>query len=50
MSMFNTEDLCLPCTEKERQHPMYKAALEAEFQATRSGDLNFPGVGKPADL
>jgi predicted sulfurtransferase len=50
MSRFNTDTICMPCKDKERAHPDYKRAEEAELAAVRSGDYNFPGIGKPADL
>ncbi|MBD5585623.1 MAG: gamma-glutamylcyclotransferase [Clostridia bacterium] len=50
MSMFNTETLCMDCLEKERRHPDYKKARDAEHAAIYSGDYNFPGIGKPEDL
>jgi len=50
MSYFNTDDCCLDCLEKERQHPDYKRAKEAEMRAVQRGDYNFPGVGRPSDL
>lgn len=49
-SYFNTEMLCGLCVEKEQAHPKYKEAVEAENQAVRQGDYNFPGIGKPPDL
>ncbi len=50
MSRFNTEMICGPCETRERAHPAYPPAAQAELEAVRRGDLNFPGVGKPADL
>lgn len=50
MSMFNTETICLDCSAKEGRHPQYQAAVDAEAAAVRSGNLNFRGIGKPADL
>jgi len=50
MSMFNQEDICLPCKDTERAHPEYKAAQDAELAAVKSGDMNFPGIGLPEDL
>lgn len=49
-SMFNTQEICMECKKKERQHPMYEAAREAERQAVLRGDYNFPGIGKPENL
>lgn len=46
MSMFNTQLICLKCEEKEREHPRYKAACDAEIAACQKGDFNFPGIGR----
>jgi hypothetical protein len=48
--MFNTEQICLDCKEREEQHPRYEEARRAEAEAVRRGELNFPGIGKPEDL
>ena len=50
MSMFNTEDVCLECAEKERAHPKYEEARRIEAEHVRQGDYNFPGIGLPEDL
>lgn len=50
MSRFNTQIICMSCEEAERKHPKYAEAAEAEFQACKRGDYNFPGVGLPPDL
>jgi len=50
LSMFNTQLLCVPCKDKEEQHPSYKAACEAERSANAVGNYNFPGIGLPDDL
>lgn len=50
MSYFNEDVLCMECDEKERAHPKFKEALEADQRAVRAGNYNFPGIGKPADL
>lgn len=49
-SMFNTETICMACKERERKHPKYAEAREAERQAVLNGDYNFAGIGKPDDL
>lgn len=49
-SMFNTEMICMDCKSKERNHPKYAEAREAERQAVLSGNYNFQGIGKPNDL
>jgi len=45
MSMFNTQEICIPCKELERERPDYKAAVEAEENAMKSGNYNFTGIG-----
>jgi hypothetical protein len=50
MSMFNTDVICSDCKRKEREHPDYEKALDADVEAIRGGDYNFKGVGRPTDL
>jgi hypothetical protein len=45
MSMFDTATICLVCKGKERQHPDYRKALEADRDAIRHGEVNFKGIG-----
>jgi hypothetical protein len=50
MSYFNTEEICFECVEKERAHPAFERARDAELKACQGGNFNFPGIGLPADL
>lgn len=50
MSIFNTQMICMDCEQKERAHPRFEEAMDAEMEALRSGNFNFPGIGKPSDL
>lgn len=50
MSMFNIQEICVDCEEKERKHPNYPKAVQAEHSACISGNFNFPGIGLPNDL
>lgn len=50
MSMFNEDMICLSCKKKEEDHPAYKEAREAEYNAVRSGNRYFAGIGKPYGL
>lgn len=50
MSMFNTQMICSECVEKERNHPLYKNAVETERNEYLKGNRNFTGIGLPADL
>jgi hypothetical protein len=47
MSMFNEDIICMTCKEKEKQHPEYKRATDAEISAVRAGNYNFKGIGLP---
>jgi hypothetical protein len=49
-SWFNTETICMECSRKEREHPLFPAAKAAEEAACARGDFNFPGIGLPDDL
>ena len=50
MSFFNTDWICIECNKKETAHPEYAKAKEAEVKEIINGNLNFKGIGKPADL
>jgi hypothetical protein len=45
MSMFNTDDICTECKDKEIEHPHYKKALFAEIAEIKNGNYNFKGIG-----
>lgn len=45
MSRFNTQQICLDCEEAEKKRSDYKMAADAEIEACRRGDFNFPGIG-----
>ncbi len=47
MSRFNTQCLCMACDDEEREHPDYRKAADAELEAVKCGNRNFPGVGWP---
>lgn len=50
VSYFNTQTICLDCATKERAHPKFIEARDAECAAVERGDLNFPGIGCPPEL
>lgn len=50
MSFFNTDTCCPDCISRERRHPEYGRARQAEEAALRAGDRNFPGIGLPPEL
>lgn len=47
MSMFNTDILCMGCHGREREHPDFAKARDAEHEAVKAGNTDFPGVGLP---
>lgn len=49
-SFFNTDQICLPCSKREREHPQYEEARRVESEQVRQGNYNFQGVGLPSDL
>jgi recombinational DNA repair protein (RecF pathway) len=49
-SWFNQEMICLECNEKERAHPAFETAKQAEREAVLQGNYNFVGIGKPQEL
>ena len=50
MSMFNTQNICTECVEKEQSHPLYAKAVQTERDEYLKGNRNFEGIGLPADL
>lgn len=49
-SYFNTQQICMECDKKERDHPDFARAREVELEAVKRGNYNFRGVGLPVDL
>lgn len=45
MSMFNTQVICMPCKEEEKENPRYMEAVEADRKAIMKGNYNFRGIG-----
>ncbi len=45
MSKFNLDCICDACKRAERKHPDYAKACEAEENAVKRGERNFPGIG-----
>ena len=43
MSRFDESCLCISCSDKERQDPYYKKAVEADHEHIRRGEYNFKG-------
>jgi len=50
LSMFNTQELCPECQEKEKAHPDYKHACEVERDQALKGNRFFEGIGLPDDM
>jgi hypothetical protein len=50
MSYFNTDTICMDCRDREKAHPNYEQAREADNAACRQGNYNFSGIGRPSDL
>jgi len=45
MSMFNEQEICMDCKDKERARPDYKQAQEAERAQVQQGNYNYKGIG-----
>lgn len=45
MSMFNTDCICLKCSDEEIKRKDYKKAVEADHKQIISGNYNFKGIG-----
>lgn len=50
MSLFNSQVICMRCKAVESKHPKYEHARDAEMDAVKMGDLNYPGIGLPPEL
>ena len=44
LSMYSTECICLTCKEKEKARQDYKAAVQAELDEVKKGNLNYKGI------
>lgn len=44
MSVFNTDTICIPCKEKEKEDPDYQLAVDTEADEVRKGNYNYPGI------
>lgn len=50
MSRFNTQEICEICEKEEKAHPQYPDAKAIEQAEVDKKNLNYPGIGLPADL
>lgn len=46
MSMYNEDCICMKCKDAERKRSDYKTAFDADLEAVKKGNYNFPGIGK----
>jgi len=44
MSMFNTDCICMACSNKEKLDKDYKKAVEADHEQIKKGNYNFEGI------
>ena len=44
MSMFNTDCICMKCSEKEKHEEDYDAAVKADHEQIRKGNYKFKGI------
>ena len=44
MSVFNTDTICIPCKDKEKEDPDYQLAVDTEAAEVRKGNYNYPGI------
>ena len=42
--MFSTDCICILCSDKEKQDPDYKKAVEAEHEQIKLGNYNYAGL------
>jgi len=46
MSAFNLDCICMDCKAKEKQDKDYDKAVQADIEAIKKGNYNFPGIRK----
>ncbi|MFZ7103015.1 MAG: gamma-glutamylcyclotransferase [Peptococcaceae bacterium] len=44
MSYFNTDTICLECSEKEKQHPLYEHAVQKDRAEFADGNYYYDGL------
>ena len=47
-SWFNTDMICLECSNKERLHPDFENAKRKALDAEKNGNYNYEGIGSNA--
>jgi hypothetical protein len=43
--MFNTQIICIPCKDEEKENPRYAEAVRIEREEVLKGNRNFEGIG-----
>ena len=46
MSAFNLDCICMDCKAKEKQDKDYDKAVQADIEAIKKENYNFPGIRK----
>ena len=46
MSMFNTAEICLDCSDAEQKDPRFEEARKADEAQIKAGNYNFKGIGR----
>lgn len=44
MSWFNTDVICMDCSDLEKEDPDYESAKEYESEEVKKGNTNFKGI------
>ena len=44
MSAFNSQCICISCSDKEKQDPDYEKARKAEHEEIKKGNYNYQGI------
>ena len=44
VGIFNTDTICIPCKDKEKEDPDYQFAVDTEAAEVRKGNYNYPGI------
>lgn len=50
LSVFNEQNICVFCKEKEEKHPGYKKAVKEIEIEEANGNYDFKGIGLPKEL
>lgn len=44
VGIFNTDTICIPCKNKEKEDPDYQLAVDTEMDEIRKGNYNYQGI------